>query len=148
MLHTFVEIESIVNNRLSTPLTNDPNDTKSLKPNHFLVARASPNERFIATTEKDRNLSAKSKATQAMKDIFWKKWIKEYLLGLTKRQIWMSYLQDIKVGNLVIIAEGNIEILKQPLFRVVETFPGKDQVVGSEKTIYELAYWKKDLKLL
>ena len=112
MLHTFVEIESIVNNRLSTPLTNDPNDTKSLKPNHFLVARASPNERFIATTEQDRNLSAKSKATQAMKDIFWKKWIKEYLLGLTKRQIWMSYLQDIKVGNLVIIAEGNIEILK------------------------------------
>ena len=60
----------------------------------------------------------------------------------------MSYLQDIKVGNLVIIAEGNIEILKQPLFRVVETFPGKDQVVGSEKTIYELVYWKKDLKLL
>ena len=43
-----------------------------------------------------------------------------------------------KVGNLAIIAEGNIEILKQPLFRVVETFLGKDQVVGSKKTITEL----------
>ena len=31
-----------------------------------------------------------------MTDIFWKKWIKEYLPGLTKRQIWMSYLQGIK----------------------------------------------------
>ena len=95
--HTFfVEIESIVNSRPSTPLTNDPNDTKSLKSNHFLVARASPDQRFIATTEKDINLSAKSKATLAMTDIFWKKWIKEYLPGLTKRQIWMSYLQGIK----------------------------------------------------
>ena len=112
-LHTFfVEIESNVNNRLSNPLTNDPNDTKSLKANHFLVARASPNQRFIATAEKDINLSSKSKAIQTMKDIFWKKWIKEYLPGLTKKQIQMSYLQDIKVGNLVIIAEGNIEILK------------------------------------
>ena len=112
-LHTFfVEIESNVNNHLSTPLTNNPNDTKSLKANHFLVARASPNKRFIATAEKDINLSSKSKAIQTMKDIFWKKWIKEYLPGLTKKQIWMSYLQDIKVGNLVIIAEGNIEILK------------------------------------
>ena len=37
-------------------------------------------------TGKVTNLCAKWKATQAMVDIFWKKWIKEYLPSLTKRQ--------------------------------------------------------------
>ena len=44
-----------------------------------------------------------------MMDIFRKKWIKEYLPSLTKRQKWTSHLRNIKVGNLVIIAEDNIE---------------------------------------
>ena len=128
-----VEIESIINSRPLTPITNNPDDIESSTPNHFLVGRASPNQRFIVTTEKDATLGAQWKATQAMTNIFWKKWIKEYLPSLTKRQKWTSHLPNVKVGDLVIIAEYKSERSKWSLARVVETFPGKDQVVRSTK---------------
>ena len=54
-----MEIASIANSRLLTPVTNDPNDIESLTPNHFLVGRALPNQRSIATTKKDTNLFEK-----------------------------------------------------------------------------------------
>lgn len=60
-------------------------------------------------TGKVTNLCAKWKATQAMVDIFWKKWIKEYLPSLTKRQKWKSHLRNIKARDLAIIAKDNIE---------------------------------------
>ena len=44
-----------------------------------------------------------------MTDIFWKKGIKKYFPGLTKRQKWMSHLQNMKVGDLEYIAEDSIE---------------------------------------
>ena len=59
-LHTYlVEIASIANSCLLTPVTNDPNDIESLTRNHFLVGRALPNQRSIATTKKDTNLFEK-----------------------------------------------------------------------------------------
>ena len=60
-----------------------------------------------------------------MTDIFWKKWIEEYLPSLTKRQKWKSHLRNIKAGDLAIIAKDNIERSKKPIVRVVERFPGK-----------------------
>ena len=44
-----------------------------------------------------------------MMGIFWKKRIKEYLPSLINRQKWTSHLQNINVGDLVIIAEDNIK---------------------------------------
>ena len=59
-----------------------------------------------------------------MTDIFWKQWIKKYLT---------SHLQNIKVGDNVIIVEDNIKRSKWPLAKVVETFSGKDQLVCTAK---------------
>lgn len=67
-----MEIESILNSCPLIPVTNNLKDIGSLTPNHFLVDRASPNQIFIATTEKNTNLHAKWKAIQPMTDIFWK----------------------------------------------------------------------------
>ena len=46
-----------------------------------------------------------------MIDVFWKKLIKEYFPTLTKRRKQTSHLRykGIKVGDLMIIAENNIE---------------------------------------
>ena len=48
----------------------DLSATTAMKIEYFLVDRGSPNQRFIAMTEKGKNLCAKYKATQAMTDIF------------------------------------------------------------------------------
>ena len=60
-------------------------------------------------TEKDTNLRAKWKTVQAMTDIFWKKWIKVYLSDKNKKTKKTSRLQNVRDGDLVIIAQENIE---------------------------------------
>ena len=100
---------SIVNSLPLTPVTNNPNGIRFLTPTLFFVGRASANQKFIATIEKDTNLRVKWKATQAMSDIFWKKGIKEYLPGFTKKQKWMPHLQNMMVGDLEYIAEDSIK---------------------------------------
>ena len=100
---------SIVNSLPLTPVTNNPNGIGYLTQIFFLLGRASANQKFIAAIEKDTNLRVKWKATLAMTDIFWKKGIKKYFPGLTKRQKWMSHLQNMKVGDLEYIAEDSIE---------------------------------------
>ena len=128
-----VEIENVINSRPLTSISNDPNDTESLTPNHFLLGRASPNQNFVITPEKT-NFRAKWKITQSLTNIFWRKWIKEYLPTLSRRNKWTNQnLRNIQKGDLVIVVEDNIERSKWPLARVIETYPGRDQIIRSAK---------------
>ena len=69
-----------------------------------------------------------------MTNIFWKKWITEYLPTLNKRNKWTNQdIRNIQKGDLVILVEDNIERSKWPLARVVETYPGKDEIIRSAK---------------
>ena len=120
------DISHLLNGNRNNPLTlvtNDSKNIESLTLNHFFINWASPNQRFTAMTEKVTNLCAKKKAIKAIVDVFWKKWIKEYVPNLTKRQKLTSYLWNIKVRDLVIIAEDNIEKSEWPLARVIENSP-------------------------
>lgn len=44
-----------------------------------------------------------------MTDIFWEKWIKVYLSDKNKKTKKTSRLQNVREGDLVIIAQENIE---------------------------------------
>ena len=63
--------------------------------------------------------------------MYWKHWIKEYLPLLTLRNKWTKYRESMKIGDIVIIEEDNIERSKRPLARVIKLFYGKDGVVRS-----------------
>ena len=53
-LHTLLlEIESIVNSRPLTSVSDNINDLEPLTPNHFLIGRSSPNTNFANITEEN-----------------------------------------------------------------------------------------------
>ena len=53
-LHTLLlEIESIVNSRPLTYVSDDIDDFEPLTPNHFIIGRSSPNTNFANTTKKN-----------------------------------------------------------------------------------------------
>ena len=88
-LHTLLlETESIVNNRPLTPVRDDTDDLEPLTPNHFLIGGSSPKTSFVNITEKNVNSHTKWKSEQAVTNMYWKRWIKEYLLLLTLRNNW------------------------------------------------------------
>ena len=55
-----------------------------------------------------------------MSDIFWKRWLKEYLPTLQLRQKWCNPRGCFAVNDLVLVMDGNAHHGKWPLARVVQ----------------------------
>ena len=66
---------------------------------------------------------------QYLADIFWKRWSKEYLSLLQKRQKRTTMHQNLAVGDIVLVSAENYPCNSWPLGRVVEVFADKKGLV-------------------
>ena len=126
------EVQSIVNNRPITAVSDDPEDCSALTPNHFLLQKATqlPPGVFV----KDDSFSRKRwRKVQFLADHYWKRWIQEYLPTLQKRSKWVKSRRNVQIGDLVLIAEDNVLRNRWPMGRVMEVFCGEDGEVRSVK---------------
>jgi len=64
-------------------------------------------------------------------DLFWKRFTKEYLVLLHRRQKWIHEKRNLSVGDLVLVVGENLPRSRWPLARVVRVFPGRDGRVRS-----------------
>jgi len=130
ILHTLlVEAENIVNSRPLTYVSSDPKDTGSLTPNHFLIGSSNGGRIPGEFEPNDIWLKKQWRAAQALADEFWGRWIKEYLPTLNKRNKWYEKGQQLKIGDLVFIADGDLPRGTWPKGLVTAVFPGKDNQV-------------------
>ncbi|XP_064646159.1 uncharacterized protein LOC135499344 [Lineus longissimus] len=130
-LSTFMcEVEAIVNGRPITIVSDDVRDMEPLTPNHLLLMRSGatlPPGVFV-----DRDMyRRKWKQAQYLANIFWERWVKEYLPTLQKRTKWIESSDNLKVGDVVLVLDESTPRNLWPLARVVEIFPGKDGLVRS-----------------
>ena len=68
-----------------------------------------------------------------MADIFWRRWTREYLPTLLERKKWNVKKRNLRVGDVVLIANENYPRGVWPLARVVEIVTGRDSLVRSAK---------------
>ena len=100
-LSTFItEIESVLNSRPLTSVTDDPNDYKILTPNHFLLGRQTLP--FTLNDEKAFNRVC-WRAVEALSNMFWKRFIQEYLPMLNIRKKWNREKRDFKENDFIIM---------------------------------------------
>ncbi|XP_058816851.1 uncharacterized protein LOC131680146 [Topomyia yanbarensis] len=101
-----VEAEGIVNSRPLTYLPLDAAEVEALTPNHFLLG-SSTGVRQPAVPFSDPVSAVKNSWNQIQRqlDVFWKRWIREYLPMLTKRMKWFGEVKPVAVGDLVLIAD-------------------------------------------
>ena len=66
-----------------------------------------------------------------MADVFWKRWLTEYLPTLQQRQRWLRTKRNLKVGDLVLLKHDNTVRLRWPLGLIVNTYQGSDGLVRS-----------------
>lgn len=143
-----VEIESILNSRPLTPLSNNPNDTAALTPSHFLVGDSLllPTERNYLKVP-DNRLS-RWQHLQKVRQHFWNRWYQEYLSELQKRQKWHFNHSNLKVGTLVLLKEENLPPLQWILGRVVDVHAGADNVVRVATVRTSTGLFKRAVKKL
>ena len=92
------EIESIVNNRPITAVSDNPADFTALTPNHFLLQRATqlPPEVFVSESKFSRRRWTK---VQFLVDHFWKRWIRKYVPALQRRPKGVKSRRNVQPGR-------------------------------------------------
>ena len=103
------EVESTVNNRSLTNVSDNIDDYEPLTPNNFLLGQGFNNTPVINNKEVDETLRRKWKAVQAATNMIWSRWTSEYLPILTKQKYWSSLNVNLKKGDLVLLCDKNLK---------------------------------------
>ena len=127
------EAENIVNSRPLTKCSDDVNDDTPLTPNHLLLLKGNfsyPLGKFYD----GETFRKQWKHAQALVDLFWKRWLREYLPELQRRSKWLKYEENVKVGDLCLIPDLGQSVRGVfPLGRVESVTVGRDGNVRSAK---------------
>ena len=126
----FCEVESIINGRPLTVLSDDPKDESPLTPNHLLLLRGGP-ELPSGQFDQSDIYGRRWRHVQFLSDQFWKRWVREYLPTLQLRQKWLQPKRNLRIGDVVLIAGENTPRKNWPMGRIIQTFPGADGLVRS-----------------
>ena len=89
------EVEAIVNGRPITKISDDPKDCEALTPNHLLLLRSGP-ELPPAALVKEDQYSSRWRQVQYLADVFWRRWLREYLPSLQQRQKWNAPTKKLR----------------------------------------------------
>ena len=126
------EVERVLNGRALTANSDDPSDFEPLTPAHFLMqskAICLPPGVF----DKTDMYKKKWRQVQHLANLFWERWLKEYLPSLQPRAKWRKALPNVKPNALVLLVNDNTPRGHWNLGRVIETYPGPDGLVRTVK---------------
>lgn len=125
-----VQVETILNSRPINAMSNDVSDLDVLTPGHFLIGGPLTSLPELSLTDVRSNLLSRWQHLEKLRQQFWNRWQKEYLVRLQGRTKWMlSEGTAPNVGQLVIISDNNLPPLKWRMGRILEIHPGTDGVV-------------------
>ncbi|KAL0810842.1 hypothetical protein ABMA28_010152 [Loxostege sticticalis] len=118
-----VEAEYSINARPLTHVSVDPNDPEAITPNHFLLGTSTGLPHTGPCQPADRKVW---RASQALADEFWRRWIREYLPTLVPRQAAAADDRQLRKGDLVVVVDATLPRNTWPRGVVEEIYPGPD----------------------
>ncbi|XP_062541716.1 uncharacterized protein LOC134209715 [Armigeres subalbatus] len=123
------QIESCLNSRPITPLSDDSTDFEVLTPGHFLIGSPLKAVPQIDSTEIPFNRLRLWQQTQKMFQLIWKRWHAEYLSTLQPRTKWFKPPIEIKINQLVLLRDDNSPPMNWPTARIIDLHPGADGII-------------------
>ncbi|XP_072025211.1 uncharacterized protein [Amphiura filiformis] len=126
-LHTFMcEIESTLNSRPLTRVSDDPDDLDVIAPRDLLLLRPRADMPPGCFVEKDIYARRRWRQIQYLADLFWQRWLKEYLPELQRRQRWLQPQRNLKMGDVVLIVDESAPRNSWLMGKIVTTLPDKN----------------------
>ena len=133
-LSTFMcEVEAIVNGRPLTKSSDDPKDASSLTPNDLLLLQSPVQLPPGIFAQHDTYVKRRWRQVQYLADQFWRRWIKEYLPLLQRRQKWLTQNPNMAVGDLVLLVDESTPRGQWAKGLVQEVFPDQKGIVRKAK---------------
>ena len=133
-LHTLMcEVEAILNSRPITMNSDNPNDLEALTPNHLLLMKCKPvlPPGLFSTT--DNYCRRRWRQIQYMSNLFWSRWLCEYLPILQERQKWNNVKRNLHVGDVVLVVDSNSPRNSWPMGLVHALIPDRNGLVRQVK---------------
>ena len=131
------EVENIINSRPLTSLSDDVKDLEPITPNHILGLVAPSVLPLPGKFEQDEIYSRKRwRQVQALAELFWSRWKKEYLVTLQTRQKWHRPRENLRINDIVMIIDANQPRNQWNLGKVVAVQEDKNQDVRAV-TVYQ-----------
>lgn len=115
------EVESIVNRRPISKVSDDPKDMEALTPNHLLLLRSGPTLPPGVFRKEDTYSRRRWRQAQYLADVFWRRWVREYLPALQQRQKWINRQRNFAEGDIVLVVDDSAPRNSWPLGRILET---------------------------
>ena len=124
-----VEAEGILNSRPITHVSSDAADIEALTPNQLLLLGTNPSFEDANVSDREVKSTKLWRQSKALANFLWRRFSKEYLPSLSESKKSKEKKQNLKVGDVVLVAEPNQPRGVWPLGRIVFTYPGKDGMV-------------------
>lgn len=121
-----VEVENTVNSRPLTHVALTPDDHDAITPNHILLGPGCHVPPPGCFTPKDVSARQQWRRAQALADIFWQRWVREYLPLLQNRREPYGSGVAPKVGDVVLVSDPDLPRNTWPRGRIVKVYPGQD----------------------
>ncbi|KFD65640.1 hypothetical protein M514_22235 [Trichuris suis] len=128
LLTVFAEVEALLNGRPLTYLTDDPDCVEPLTPFHLLIGRQNAQ---IPSDVVDNRISLRRhwKTAQLIVNRFWKRWLREYLPTLQRRDKWWNDTANLRVGDFVLVIEPTVKRGEWLTGRVVRVIDSPDGII-------------------
>lgn len=126
------EVEAIINGRPLTLSSDDPHDLGVITPNDLLLMKQNgpPPGKF---NPKDVYARRRWRQVQYIVDVFWRRWVREYLPALQCRQRWLQPQRNLREDDIVLIADNTSPRGSWQMGRVLEVFPDQKGLVRRVK---------------
>ena len=120
-----LEIGNLVNQRPIGRMPTDPDDGSYLCPNDMLLGRAST-ETPQGPFKETENPRHRVEFVQKIVESFWRRWSRDVFPTLVPRRKWQAQRRDVRVVDVVTVADTNALRGKWTVGSVVEVYPGHD----------------------
>lgn len=125
-----IQIEAVLNSRPLTPLSDSPNDYNALTPGHFLIGQPLNTLPEPSWSDVKSNRLKAWQRIQKVSSLIWKRFQRDYISELQRRNKWLTAKNNLKPGTLVLLHD-DLPSTQWRLGRVVTVHTGPDGHVRS-----------------
>ncbi|XP_062711167.1 uncharacterized protein LOC109417082 [Aedes albopictus] len=103
--NALTEIEGVLNARPLTHVPIDDEAAPALTPNHFLLGSSDGSKPLSLVDADTAALRRGHPTSQWLANLFWKRWVRDYLPDITRRTKWHEQVKPLQVGDVVVIVD-------------------------------------------